>query len=133
MNARAALTLSILPLVALVGFCIESARADDRATVTGTWKWIGKSGEYQGQEISATLQQEGDKLSGTVGSSAGQVEIEEGKAKNGHVAFQITLGDRVIKFSGKQNGDTIKGKVEISEGDNKRTMDWTARREKAKD
>ena len=133
MNARAALTLSILPLVTLVGFCIESARADDRATVTGTWKWIGKSGEYQGQEISAALQQEGDKLSGTVGSSAGQVEIEEGKAKNGNVAFQITLGDRVIKFSGKQNGDTIKGKVEISEGDNKRTMDWTARREKAKD
>jgi hypothetical protein len=133
MNAKSTLALSILSLVALVGFSIDSARADDKAKATGTWKWTGKSGEYQGQEITATLQQEGDKLSGTVGSSAGQVEIEEGKAKNGHVAFQITVGERVIKFSGKQDGDTIKGKVEISEGETKRKLDWTATRVKAKD
>ena len=133
MNAKGTLALSILSLATFVGLSIEDARAEDKANASGTWKWTGKSGEYQGQEITGTFKQEGDKLSGTVGSSAGQVEIEEGKAKNGHVTFQITVGERVIKFSGKQDGDTIKGKVDISEGETKRTLDWTAKRVKSKD
>ena len=133
MYAKATLTFSIISLAALVGFFIDSVRADDKANATGIWKWTGKSAEFQGQEITGTLKQEGERLSGTVGSSAGEVEIEEGKAKDGHVSFQITVGERVIKFSGKQERDEIKGKVEISEGETKRTVDWTAKRVNAKD
>jgi hypothetical protein len=128
MNAKGTLALSILSLATFVGLSIEDARAEDKANASGTWKWTGKSGEYQGQEITGTLKQDGDKLSGTVGSAAGEIEIEKGKAKDGHVSFQITLGERLIKFSGKQDGDTIKGKVEISEGGNQTTVDWNAKR-----
>jgi hypothetical protein len=123
-----------LALAAFAGFLAASARAEDKATATGTWKWTRKSPDGQEQEISATLKQAGEKLTGSVASPLGEVDIEEGKAKDGQVSFQISFpgpdGQITAKFSGKQDGDTIKGKVEIGGGDNKRTVDWNAKRAK---
>src|SRR5262249_48050226 len=99
-----------------------------------TWKWTRKTPEGEEQEISATLKQEGDKLTGSVASPLGQVDISDGKIKDGELSFQISFdaggGQIVAKFSGKLEGDRIKGKIERTIGEEKRTMDWDAKRAK---
>jgi len=134
MKANAALGLKTLALAALLGFVAASARAEDKANATGTWKWTRKGQDGQEQEVSATLKQEGEKLTGKVMSTLGEVEIKDGKVKDGQVSFQITIerdgNEFHVKFSGKLQGDAIKGKVELGDGDNKRTMDWEPKRAK---
>ncbi len=136
MKTKAALALKILALVAIMGYVVGSARAEDgtKANATGTWKWTRKTQDGQEQEISATLKQDGEKLTGKLMSPIGEVEIKEGKVKNSEVSFQVTFerdGNQIhVKFSGKLDGDKIKGKVQIGDGDNKRTMDWEPKREK---
>jgi hypothetical protein len=134
MRAYATLGVKILALAALVGFVAANALADDKADATGTWKWTRKTPDGQEQEISATLKQDGEKLTGSVMSPLGEVEIKEGKVKDGEISFQISFqrdgNDITVKFSGKLQGDKIKGKVEIGGGDMKRTMDWEPKRVK---
>ena len=88
----------------------------------------------QEQQISATLKQEGEKLTGEVESPLGKVEIKDGKVKDGELSFYITFerdGNEIkANFSGKLAGDNIKGKVEVGAGDMKRTMDWEPKRSK---
>jgi hypothetical protein len=132
MKACAALGLKLMAMAALLGFVAANARADDKANATGTWKWNRKTPDGQEQEISATLKQDGEKLTGAVASPLGEVEIQDGKVKDGHVSFRISFdagGNQVTaKFSGKLDGDKIKGKVEITGGDNNRTVDWEPKR-----
>jgi hypothetical protein len=123
-----------LALTALVGFLAATAQADDKANATGTWKWTRKSPDGQEQQISATFRQDGEKLTGKVVSPMGEVEIKDGKVKDGDISFHISF-DRdgtAIKanFSGKLAGDNIKGKVDVEIGDMKRSMDWEPKREK---
>jgi hypothetical protein len=135
MKAKAALSLKVLALAALFGFTATAAWADDKAKpdATGTWKWTRKTQDGQEQEISATLKQDGEKLTGKVMSPLGEVEIKEGKVKDGDLSFQITFereGNEITAtFSGKLHGDKIKGKVEVGGTDNKRTLDWEPKRE----
>jgi hypothetical protein len=66
-------------------------------------------------------------------SPLGEVEIKEGKVKDGELSFEITFerdGNEITaKFSGKLNGDKIKGKVEIGGAGDKRTLDWEPKRQ----
>ena len=134
MNAATKVGLRILALTALTGFLAATAQADDKANATGTWKWTRKTPDGQEQQISATLKQEGEKLTGEVESPLGKVEIKDGKVKDGELSFYITFerdGNEIkANFSGKLAGDNIKGKVEVGAGDMKRTMDWEPKREK---
>jgi len=136
MKAHAVLALKMLALTALLGFVVPSTRADDKAkgNATGTWKWTRKAPDGTERETSATLKQDGEKLTGKVMSPMGEIEIKDGKVKDGEVSFKITIErngtEFNVKFSGKLTGDTIKGKVEFGDGDNKRTMDWEPKRSK---
>jgi hypothetical protein len=126
-KANATLCLKMLALAALLGFFCGTVQADDKAkdTVTGTWKWTRKNQNGDEQEIKATLKQDGEKLTGKLMPPNGnEVEIKDGKVKDGEVSFQITFNrngeDVLVKFKGKLEGDKIKGKVEAGE----RTFDW---------
>jgi hypothetical protein len=134
MKVNAALGLKVMVLAALLGFVTANVRADDKANATGTWKWTRKTPDGQEQEISATLKQDGEKLAGSVASAAGEVEIQDGKVKDGQVSFQISFdaggGQITVKFSGKLEGDKIKGKAVITGGDNPGTRDWNPKRVK---
>src|SRR3954452_3068989 len=95
--------LGMLGLVAL--WLAPSARADEKAAATGTWKW---SVERNGQTFETTLKlkQDGEKLTGTIsGRNNTETDIEEGKVKDGEVSFQVTrmFGDNKIvqKYHGK--------------------------------
>lgn len=103
------------------------------ADPNGTWKW--KRAAQGDQEVTLVLKADGEKLTGTItplalGAPGGDapagelkpVEIKNGTFKNDEVAFDLVmdLGELAagqsltIKYKGKLEGDTIKGKYELS-------------------
>lgn len=123
----------ILAALALVLGAAAQLRAAD---ATGTWSWEtpGRNGNTNKQTLK--LKQEGDKLTGTLkGTRGSALEIKDGKVQGSEISFKVTR-DRnrttaTTTYTGKLEGDTIKGKIE-SEGRNgeTRSRDWEAKREK---
>src|SRR5947209_4218475 len=113
------LTAAVFVIVAgLAG----AARADDKASLTGTWKWTVTNGD-QKRDVTLKLKQDGDKLTGAiVGRNNRETKIDEGTVKDGEVSFKVTRernGQKTTsKYNGKVSGDMIKGKIE-SERDGK--------------
>ena len=80
-----------------------------------TGKWSGTmtvptpSGDEQRPAL-LILKQEGVRLTGTAGPDANeQHAIDNGKAENGTLTFELAAGESVMKFVLKQEGDEIKG------------------------
>ena len=118
----------------VVGFPIAS-QADEKADPTGTWKWSVTFGD-QTREFTLKLKLEGDKLTGAMlGRDNHETPIEDASFKDGEVAFAVTRernGQKfTIKYKGKLEGDTIKGKSEFERNGEKQSRDWEAKREKA--
>jgi hypothetical protein len=126
----------MLALAALFGFLSATLQAEDKPkdSATGTWKWTRKMQDGTEQELSADLKQDGEKLTGKVTNPMGSVDIKEGKVKDGKLTFTITIerngNEFTVHFSGKQDGDKIKGKVEFEMNGEKRNLDWEPKREK---
>jgi len=82
------------------------------ADATGTWTGtLTADGEDPGP-AHLVLKQEGAKLTGTAGPSADkQHEIQNGKAEDGKVTFEVVEENGTIKFVLKQEGDGITGTV----------------------
>ena len=106
------------------------------ADATGTWKWTtqGRQGG-QGREVSLKLKQDGEKLTGSLGGGQNETEIKDGKIdKDGNLSFAVTRkrGDNefTTKYSGKLDGDTIKGKSESERDGQVNSRDWEAKRAK---
>jgi len=120
------------------GFVLASsllAVAADAPDPTGTWKWSQMFGkDSQSREVTLTLKLEGDKLTGTLGGGQQETKIEDGKYKDGELSFTVTRergGQKITtKYTGKIDGDTIKGKVEFARGEKSQSRDWEAKREK---
>jgi hypothetical protein len=127
---RLAVAAVFLALVGLVG----AARADDKPNPTGTWKWSVEIGG-QTRDFTLKLNLDGDKLTGVmIGQDGKETKIEDGKYKDGEVSFKITRerdGQKfVVKYKGKVQGDSLKGKIEVDLGGEPRSFDWDAKREK---
>jgi hypothetical protein len=120
-------------LVVTLGLASLPARADDKAPATGTWKWSFTRQNGDTVESSAKLKQDGEKLTGTLtGPQGNETEIKDGKVKDSNVSFNVSF-DRngqtfTVKFSGKLEGDTIKGKMEFEANGETRMRDWEAKR-----
>lgn len=105
------------------------------ANATGTWKWSFKMQDGTERTTTLKLKQEGEKLTGTVsGRNNTETEIQDGKAADGNITFKVVRktnnGEFTTSYAGKIDGDTIKGKITMGQGDNKRERDWEAKREK---
>ena len=126
------LKLSLAAAVVVMGLAATARAASDP---NGTWKWKFTTQGGQEFELSLTLKQEGEKLSGAVTLPMGQsVDIKDGTFKNDEVRFQ-TVFERdgnsfVTKYQGKVDGDTIKGKTERERNGQTMSRDWEAKREK---
>jgi hypothetical protein len=111
------------------------ARAADKGDPTGTWKWVVHHGGQE-RELTVKLKLEGERLTGSMPGRDGQeTKVEEGTYKNGEVSFAVpgkTRDGQVVmhRYTGKLEGDTIKGKVEIERGGEKRSGEWEAKRSK---
>ena len=120
---------AVVSVLAIVGV----ARAEDKADPTGTWKYTA---EVNGQSIDVTIKLKlaGGKLTGTVSVRDMEIKIEKGKYKDGQVSFTVQRevnGNKfAIRYRGKINGDTFKGKRELERDGETNTRDFEAKRSK---
>jgi hypothetical protein len=126
--------LAVVAVVVALAGLVGTARAEDKANPTGTWKWTINFGG-QDREMTLKLKSDGKKLTGVfVGPDGTESKIEDAKVKDGDVSFQVTRerdGQKfVIKYKGKVSGDTLKGKSEIERDGETRSRDWEAKRAK---
>ena len=94
-----------------------------------TGKWESTRETQQGTMTTTfTFEQDGGKLTGTLGSQRGDMEISDGTIKGNKISFKIvmTRGDRTFEmtYSGTVEGDTITGTMQTPRGE----QPWTATR-----
>ncbi len=113
------------------------------ADPSGTWKW-SQPGRQGGTptEITAKLALKDGKLTGTVtqpgrgGGAPMDIEISDASYKDGDIAFstvqEFNGNKRVTKYTGKLDGDSIKGTVLAPGrgGGEPMPRDWMASRAK---
>ena len=125
-------TLAATGLV--LGLMFSGARANTKAAdATGTWKWTVTTQNGQTFEPVLKLKQEGEKLTGTIsGRNNNDIEIKDGKVKDGEVSFKVVRERNgqtfTQEYKGKLEGDTIKGKIEFERNGEKQSRDWEAKR-----
>jgi hypothetical protein len=123
-----ALVLAVCQFASLV-------QAADKTDPTGTWKWTVMRGDNK-IDVTLKLKLEGDKLTGSqVGRDGKDIAIEDAKCKDGELSFAVTRtgnnGNKMTtKYSGKVDGDTIKGKSERERDGKTTSTDWEAKRDK---
>ena len=82
------------------------------ADATGTWTGTFTPEGNQAGPAHVVLIQEGTKLTGTAGPRPDeQRPIQNGKAEDGLLTFEVADQNSTMKFVLKQNGDEIKGDV----------------------
>lgn len=135
LTLRSAVRVLVCMTLVMAGVSAMAAADDKKADATGTWKWTmqGRQGG-QGREVSLTLKQDGEKLTGKMGGQQ-EVEIKDGKIdKEGNLSFAVTRKRQdmefTTKYSGKLEGDTIKGKQENERNGQTQSRDWEAKRAK---
>ncbi|HLY63300.1 MAG TPA: hypothetical protein VKV95_21355 [Terriglobia bacterium] len=73
---------------------------------------------------------DGAKLTGSVETPNGSVDLEDGKVDGDKLSFNTHLGDSVIKHAGAVSGDTIQLAVEGPWGHSEMTLKRAAEKEK---
>jgi len=137
MRLRTSTWLAALSVGVLVGLVAATARArDEKANVTGTWKWSFTGQNGQTFETTLKLKQDGEKLTGTVtGRNNQEIEIKDGKVSGDEVTFTVTRERNgqtfTQKYKGKATADTIEGKIEFERNGETQMRDWKAKKEKA--
>jgi hypothetical protein len=104
--------------------------ADATGRWTGTLTASTPDGSQQHPAL-LVLKQDGVKLTGTAGPDASeQIPIENGKAENGSLTFQISKDTATMKFTLKQEGDEIKGDITREREGQTQTAKMVVTREK---
>lgn len=113
--------------VLLIALLLTAASAAD---INGKWKAEYQSPDGQTRTTTFTFKVDGEKLTGTVAGSTGEVPIQEGKVKEDAISFFAVRNfggnDVKISYKGKAAGDEIKFNVTFGGMD--RTFDMTAKR-----
>jgi hypothetical protein len=104
------------------------------ADATGKWTGTFTPQGSEGGPALLVLKQEGAKVTGTAGPGADeQHEIQNGKAENGNITFEVGDGDKVMKFVLKQEGDEIKGTATRERDGQTQTANLAVTRAKAEE
>jgi hypothetical protein len=112
------------------------AAAAQAGDPTGAWKWTLNAPTGDKVEVSLKLELKDGKLTGAYSNRFGDAPITEASFKDDVVAFSVDReidGNKfTVKYSGKLEGDTIKGTVELPGfgGGDPSKMDWNATRAK---
>lgn len=123
----------ILSVVAGALFALMLTVPVEAQDVDITGKWESTRETQQGTMTTTfTFAQDGGKLTGTLGSQRGDMEISEeisdGTIEGNKISFQVvmTRGDRTFEmtYSGTVEGDTITGTMQTPRGE----QPWTAQR-----
>ena len=120
--------------LALLALSISALAFAADASPAGLWKWTLNIPSGDSVEASVKLQHDEGKLSGTYSSPFGEAPISKGSYVDGAIVFQVDRefdGNKfTLKFSGKLEGDTIKGTIELPsfDGGDPTKMEWLAKR-----
>jgi len=127
-----------LCVVALTFITAGFGRAADekKQPYEGTWKWTVQGQNNQSFEQTMKLTSKDGKPDGViVGRNNTETKIEDASFKDSVLGFSVTRernGNKFTsKYSGKVEGDTIKGKIESERNGQTNSRDWEAKREKA--
>ncbi|MDW8030188.1 MAG: hypothetical protein RMK94_17555, partial [Armatimonadota bacterium] len=103
------------------------------AGVAGVWRWSVQTAKGERQYV-MTLRQRFQKVSGTISTDGRESPITDARLVGTQLSFALTQeigGQKVtMKFSGRVNGDTINGTVDIQGGQFAGKRDWVAKRDK---
>ncbi len=117
--------------------CFAARAEDKKIDLNGSWKSSTTNQNGQARETIYKLKVEDGKLSGTVSGRNGDIAIEDAKLTGDEITFSVTRENNgnkvVIKYTGKVNGDTIKGKAESQRDGKTQSRDWVAKRNTDKD
>lgn len=115
--------------------CFAARAEDKKIDLNGSWKSSTTNQNGQARETIYKLKVEDGKLSGTVSGRNGDITIEDAKLTGDEITFSVTRENNgnkvVIKYTGKVNGDTIKGKAESQRDGKTQSRDWEAKRNTA--
>lgn len=137
---------ALIPLIKVItcgilalGAAAQTQAEDKKVDPAGSWTWT-TPGRNGGPDRKSTLKLkvDGEKVTGTLsapgrGGQGTDTDISDGKLKGDEISFTVNRefnGNKItIKYTGKIDGDTIKGKVETQrEGQDPRSRDWEAKR-----
>ena len=123
--ARAAL------LCVFVGMFAFVALAQKPASVAGKWESSAPGRDGQTMTTTITLEQDGEKLKGSVDAGRGGPAPLEGTVKGNKVSFKVNRTGpdgqaRTIEYNATVEGDTMKG----TRGMGERSMEFTAKKVK---
>lgn len=101
--------------------------------VAGRWRWNIRGGDGEGRLVNVTLEQQGEKVTGTMRAFGNPAPIEDGKVtEDGEVSFAVRRrnNNRVFEsfYTGKFEAGKITGKIETKRDGESRTVDWNATR-----
>jgi hypothetical protein len=118
---------SVIAIGAMALMIAVPARGQETVDVAGKWETTRET--PRGTMTSTFIfELDGNKLTGTVGSSRGDTEISEGTIDGNKISFKVvmTMGDRTFEmsYSGTVEDDTITGTMETPRGE----VPWTAKR-----
>jgi hypothetical protein len=115
-------------LMALAAVALSAADATGKWT--GTLTTTSDDGSEKRGSAYLVLKQDGTKVTGTAGPDASkQHAVEEGKAENGKLTFEVRTEGENMKFTLQQEGDEIKGTVMRESEDETRTAKLVVKRE----
>lgn len=107
---------------------MKAIAAPKAANVAGTWE-LSMQGRRGTVTETLTIEQDGDKIKGTLEGRRGSSNFE-GTVKGNNVRFAVKRetrrGDFEMDYNGKVDGDTMKGTAQVRNFD----IDWTAKRRK---
>ena len=93
-------------------FAVISSNAEG---ISGKWKSTFE-GPQGSMELTFNFKVDGEKLTGTISSEMGDIEITNGKVKGNEFSYQIDAMGNLMTQKGKLDGEVIKISMEMPDG-----------------
>ena len=103
----------VLLTAAIALFAVISSNAEG---ISGKWKSTFE-GPQGSMELTFNFKVDGEKLTGTVSSEMGDMEITNGKVSGNEISFDVDAMGSSITHKGKLEDEVIKLKVEMPGGE----------------
>ena len=110
----------------VLGLCVFAAVAV-AADIDGKWVSSIPGRDGQTQELTFSFKAKGDKLTGSISSARGSLDIQDGKISGDQISFSIVFGEMKIVHTGKVSGDEIKFERKREGGE--QSQSFTAKRQ----
>lgn len=96
--------------IAMIAIVVTNAEG-----ISGKWKTSFEGGQGA-MELTFNFKVDGEKLTGSISSEMGDIEISNGKVNGNEFTYEIDAMGNVMKQKGKLDGNVIKITMEMPEG-----------------